>query len=177
MNGDRKMSPLERQQFIVSVLKEATSPVSGRDLANKTKVSRQVIVQDISVLKAKNEPIVSTSQGYIYLDKQKENAPFRKVIVCKHGPEQTLDELYTIVDHGVTVKDVIVEHAVYGKLTAPIGVTSRKEADAFFHRIKETNAPYLLTLTKGIHQHTLEADSMDKIEAACSALKKAGFCI
>ncbi|MBC8831661.1 HTH domain-containing protein, partial [Escherichia coli] len=45
-----------RRQMILKWLKEAEAPISGNQLAQKTNVSRQVIVQDISLLKAGNEP-------------------------------------------------------------------------------------------------------------------------
>ena len=177
MNEQKKMASANRQKLIISTLKNSRSPITGSEFAKKTNVSRQVIVQDISILKAKNEPIIATSQGYIYLNVDDEEKIHRKVIVCDHTPEQTLEELYLIVDHGVTVKDVKVEHAVYGDLTASIRVSSRKEVEQFIKKINETNASYLASLTGGIHLHTLEADSLDKIEAACEDLEKAGIMV
>ncbi|WP_249872339.1 transcription repressor NadR [Oceanobacillus saliphilus] len=177
MKTGKKMSSANRQQLIIETLKRARRPVSGSDFACKANVSRQVIVQDVSILKAKNEPIIATSQGYLYLKEEKEDILERKVIACKHGAEQTQEELYLIVDHGITIKDVIVEHAVYGDLTASICVSNRREVDQFLEKINAADAPYLSSLTDGVHLHTLEADSMDKIEAACQDLKKAGILI
>ncbi|OZU89584.1 transcription repressor NadR [Virgibacillus indicus] len=177
MSDQTKMASVSRQKLIITLLKDASSPITGSEFAKKTNVSRQVIVQDISILKAKNEPIVATSQGYIYLNSEKEDNLHQKVVVCNHSPDQTLEELYLIVDHGVTVKDVKVEHAVYGDLTASIRVSNRKEVEQFVKKIKETKASYLASLTGGIHLHTLEADSISKIEAACKDLKKAGIMI
>lgn len=172
-----KMSAAERQQLILSMLKEATGPISARQFAETTHVSRQVIVQDISILKAKNEPILATSQGYIYLHQERNQARVQMVIACKHTPEQTQEELYILVDHGVSVNDVIVEHPVYGQLTAALRVSTRNEVDMFIEKIRETNSTYLLTLTDGIHLHTIEADSRDKLEAACKALAAAGILV
>lgn len=59
----------ERRKQILQWLKETSEPITGGILAERTNVSRQAIVQDISLLKAKNEPIVATSQGYVYLSK------------------------------------------------------------------------------------------------------------
>lgn len=75
------------------------------------------------------------------------------------------------------MKDVIVEHAVYGDLTASVMVSNRAEANRFIERIQETNAVYLSSLTNGIHLHTLEADTQEKLDAACDALKKAGILV
>lgn len=171
-----KMSTSDRQAFILQLLMKATGPITGSEIAKLTNVSRQVIVQDISILKAKKEPIVATSQGYLYLQK-KEKPLAQMTIVCKHTPEETEKELQIIVDHGVSVKDVIVEHPVYGDLTASIRVSNRNEVDQFIKKIKETNSSYLLTLTGGVHLHTLEANSYDQLHAACRNLQEAGFLV
>jgi len=172
-----KMPTGERQDFILDLLKKAENPLTGSEIAKMTNVSRQIIVQDISILKAKKEPIMATSQGYIFLHENK-GRPFEQMtIVCNHTPEETEKELNIIVDHGVSVKDVIIEHPVYGDLTASIRVSNRKEVDQFIQKIKETNSSYLLTLTDGIHLHTLEANSYDKLDAACRELQKAGFLV
>lgn len=51
-----------------------------------------------------------------------------------HGPERTEEELQLIVDEGVTVKDVIIEHPVYGDLTASLRVGTRKEVQHFMKK-------------------------------------------
>ena len=40
------------------------------ELAKIANVSRQVIVNDMTLLKARNEPILATSQGYLYIVKE-----------------------------------------------------------------------------------------------------------
>lgn len=176
MKKERKLLGEERRTLILQWLKEAKRPMTGTELANKTNVSRQVIVQDISLLKAKNEPIIATSQGYLYLSPSSAHT-YTRIIACCHTPEQTKDELYTIVDHGVTVKDVKIEHPVYGDLTASIMVSNRLEVDEFIQKINETKSAYLSQLTGGVHLHTLEADRVEKLDEACTALKQAGFLI
>ncbi|MBP1969220.1 transcriptional regulator of NAD metabolism [Virgibacillus natechei] len=175
MKDDRKISGADRRALILERLKESADPITGKSFAAEANVSRQVIVQDVSLLKAKDEPIVATSQGYIYLKQESEEAVYRHIIACNHTSEQTWEELTTIVDHGVRVSNVIIEHGVYGDLTASVRVSNRKEVDQFIQRVNETNAAYLLELTNGIHLHTLEADSMDKIEAACRDLEAKGI--
>src|SRR5690625_2849282 len=123
MNSIKKMTPKERQKYILQTLKMKRQPLTGNMLAEKANVSRQVIVQDISILKAQNEPIVATSQGYLYIHSDPHN--FEQTIAVHHAPEDTRKELYILVDHGITVKDVIVEHPVYGELTASLMVSSR----------------------------------------------------
>lgn len=57
-----------------------------------------------------------------------------RIIACLHGPERTEEELQLIVDEGVTVKDVKIEHPVYGDLTAAIQVGTRKEVSHFIKK-------------------------------------------
>ncbi|MBD8069338.1 transcription repressor NadR [Bacillus sp. PS06] len=173
---DKKILGEERRDFLLNLLKERREPITGGELSSKTNVSRQIIVQDISLLKARNEPIIATSQGYLYLSQGQEQL-HQRVVACFHQPDQTAEELNLIVDNGVTVKDVIIEHPVYGDLTASIMVSNRKEVEQFLEKINKTNASYLSQLTDGTHLHTLEADSQGKLEAACKALSKAGYLI
>ncbi|WP_077623900.1 transcription repressor NadR [Sediminibacillus massiliensis] len=175
MNEEKKPSGKARREQILKWLKEIDEPLTGGQIAKKNGVSRQVIVQDISLLKAKGEPIIATSQGYLYIRDENSDSTLNRIIVCGHAPEQTREELYILVDHGVTVKDVRIEHPVYGDLTASIMVSSRIEVDQFLHKIEQTNAAYLSELTDGTHLHTIESDSIAKLDQACEALQKAGI--
>lgn len=173
MTINDKMSASHRRELIINRLRKTNKPITGSEFAEATNVSRQVIVQDISILKAKKEPILATSRGYMLENKNKNI--HKQVIAVKHTPAQAEEELNIIVDHGVTVKDVSVEHALYGELTASIMVSNRVEVSQFIYKMNETKAPYLSTLTNGVHLHTLEADSIDKIEAACRSLAAANI--
>ena len=175
--GNRKLYGEERRNVIITTLKKATQPVTGTELANLTNVSRQVIVQDISLLKVSDEPIIATNRGYLYAVETDDTVHFKKKVVCKHTPEETLKELELIVDCGVTVQDVIVEHAFYGELTGSLMISSRFDAQEFVEKISQTDASLLSELTDGIHIHTLVADSNEKITAAYAALKEAGILI
>lgn len=175
MSKTEKVTSAKRQELILNSLKAEQRPITGSEFAKRTNVSRQVIVQDVSILKAKNVPIIATSQGYMYIKEPSEKTAHRHIIACKHNPNQTEKELTIIVDHGVMVKDVTVEHPVYGDLTASLMVSNRHEVQQFIKKIQDTNAAYLSTLTEGIHMHTLEADSEEKIEAACADLQENGI--
>src|SRR5699024_5691638 len=121
MSINEKMSGSARRKLIMEQLRSTDKPITGGEFAEKTNVSRQVIVQDISILKAKKEPILATNRGYI-LHRQNKTI---KIIAVNHTPEQAELKLNMIVDHGVTVKDVTVEHALYGEITASIMVSNR----------------------------------------------------
>ncbi|MCF6138083.1 transcription repressor NadR [Pseudalkalibacillus berkeleyi] len=165
----------ERRELILRWLKGSHSPLTGSKLAQETNVSRQVIVQDISLLKARNEPIMATAQGYMYFHQVQTDQKVSKIIACQHAPEQTEDELLTIVDFGVTIKDVTIEHPVYGDLTGSIMIQNRHDVETFLNRVKETKASYLLELTDGVHLHTLEANDESQLQQACKALEQKGF--
>lgn len=170
-----KFTGEERRQYILRLLKKATEPVTGQEIAEQVNVSRQVIVTDMALLKTSNEPIIATNRGYLYLDQPNENEMFRRIIICNHSPEDTVKELETIVDCGVTVVDVIVEHPIYGDLTGSLMIRSRYDAEQFMKTIERKEATLLSVLTGGIHLHTLEADAIEKLDAAVVALRELGM--
>lgn len=172
-----KMLGEDRRDWLLKTLKESDKPITGGTLAKETNVSRQVIVGDITLLKARNEPIIATSQGYLYMALPKTKQMVEETIACFHQRNQAEEELHIIVDHGVTVKDVKVEHPVYGDLTASIMVSNRREVQLFLSQIKDTNAALLSDLTSGIHLHTLVAPSEEAIKKTKQALKEAGILI
>ncbi|MEH7354252.1 transcription repressor NadR [Neobacillus drentensis] len=171
----KKILGEERRKFILQLLKESSTPITGSDLAEQTNVSRQVIVGDITLLKAKNEPIIATSQGYIYLKQSTSMPVFERTIACRHTPKDTEKELNLLVDHGVLVKDVKIEHAVYGDLTASIMVSNRQEVKQFLKRLETTQASLLSELTGGFHLHTISATTEQALNKAESALKAEGI--
>ncbi|MCW1927011.1 transcription repressor NadR [Bhargavaea beijingensis] len=172
-----KLKGNERRELILSKLKESRRPIKGADLAKLCGVSRQVIVGDITLLKAHGESIVATSSGYVHLGSE---APQRKGVLsrkvaCTHTPDQTEGELNLIVDAGASVRDVTVEHPVYGELTAAIMVNNRHDVGQFISRVNETGSPFLLELTGGPHLHTISADSEEILDRAEQALREHGL--
>jgi len=172
-----KLSGEERREYILSMLKNHTKPLTGQELADETGVSRQVIVTDVALLRTANEPIISTNNGYLYLQEDQVEKKHRRIIACDHPPEQTKEELEMIVDCGVTVINVIVEHPIYGDLTGSLMLNSRYEVERFYHEILEKEAILLSSLTNGVHLHTIEADSNEKLDAATKALANAGILV
>ncbi|RTR35446.1 transcription repressor NadR [Robertmurraya yapensis] len=173
----KKILGEERREFILNLLKTSREPLTGSELATRTNVSRQVIVGDITLLKAKNEPIIATSQGYIYMSQPSNFKKFERIIASSHPPEKAEEELLLLVNHGVTVVDVKIEHSVYGDLTASIMVSTPQEVEHFVEKIKTTKASYLSELTEGIHLHTISAPSEETLDKAVEALRENGFLI
>lgn len=176
MNEPTKIFGEERRAFILKVLKESKEPITGSELASRTNVSRQVIVGDITLLKARNEQIIATSQGYLYITASNPTGA-QRIIACAHAPERTEEELILLVDHGVTIKDVKIEHPVYGDLTAAIMVSNRYEVKQFIEKVRSTKAAYLSELTGGIHLHSISASTEKALDDAQEALKKANFLV
>ncbi|GAA0593483.1 transcription repressor NadR [Virgibacillus siamensis] len=175
MSEGTKILGEKRRDLILTWLKETTKPLSGTVLAKKTNVSRQVIVQDVSLLKAKGEPIMATARGYVYITENGQSAKCTRIIAVNHRLEKTGIELNTLVDHGITVKNVMVEHPIYGDLTGSLMIKSRIDVDAFLHELKQTEASLLSKLTDGVHLHTIEADTEDQLDKACAVLQTEGI--
>ncbi|WNF37591.1 transcription repressor NadR [Bacillaceae bacterium IKA-2] len=171
----KKVLGEERRELILHTLMGTEQPITGTFLATKTNVSRQVIVQDISILKARTHPILATSQGYLFLREQMKSEAISKVIACKHLPEDTEKELNIIVDFGGVVKDVVVEHPVYGDITALLMIRNRRDVNEFMTKMASTKAALLSQLTSGVHLHTIEARTGQQLDEICNALKEANF--
>lgn len=159
------MKVAERRKAIVNLLLSANGPISGSELAQKFDISRQIIVQDITVLKGTGYEILSTSQGYIM-----QKSPLsERVFKVRHTTEQTEDELSCIVDLGGTVVDVFVWHKVYGKIEATLNIFSQMHVKQFLEGVRMGQSTELMHITGGYHYHTVRADSeavLDRIEAA-----------
>ena len=148
-----------RRDTIIKMLGEKGKPLSGTELAKELGVSRQVIVQDIALLRAVNKNILSTNKGYVLYDPSEETQKARRTIAVSHSDEQTQDELYTIVDFGGKVLDVVIEHDIYGQITVDLILKSRQDVDEFIAKVAKSKAKPLKTLTGNKHFHTVEADS------------------
>ena len=59
------MTGSRRREEIVSKIKSSEVPVPGKGQAKVYDVSRQVIVQDIALIRAAGYDIISTDRGYI----------------------------------------------------------------------------------------------------------------
>ena len=163
------MNSEQRREKIISVLQASDKPVSANSFANEFSVTRQIIVADIALLRAGGYPIRAEHRGYV-LEKSDRQAMLKRLVV-KHGNNEVTDELYAIVDNGGKVLDVIVEHTVYGKITAELNLSSRYDVDRFLLRIHETGAKPLSFLTEGLHIHTVTVRDEDSFQNIVSRLE------
>ena len=165
------MKAAERRNAIANFLLAEDKAVSGGELSEKFGVSRQIIVQDITVLKGLGYDILSTHNGYII-----QKSPLKiRVFKLHHTTEQTEDELNTIVDMGGTVVDVFVWHKVYGKMIAPLNIFSRLQVKQFIEGVRSGKSSELMNITGGYHSHTVRADSEEILDLIGNALENKGL--
>ena len=130
------MKAVERRKAIVARLQSAKEAVSGSTLSEEFQVSRQIIVQDIAVLKGAGFEILSTHNGYVL-----QSSPLKeRVFKVWHTTENTEDELHSIISLGGTVVDVYVWHKVYGKVEANLNIFSERSIAQFMDGIKTAHA-------------------------------------
>lgn len=168
---EKEMTGADRRKLLISMMRETDKPVSGTALGKKTGVSRQVIVQDIALLRTEGYPIVSTARGYM-IDKPKE--VYRVIKVC-HTNEQVEDELTTIVDLGGSVANVMVNHRVYGMLDAPLEIKNRRDVAKFVNDLKTGKSTSLLNVTSGYHFHKISAESEEILDEIEEALRQKNY--
>ncbi len=157
----------KRRDLLIKILKESAEPVPGGELSRLLGVSRQVIVQDIALLRATDINIFATTKGYLIY--HTEGAHVKRLFKVKHSTEQIEDELCTIVDAGGKILDVQVKHEIYGEIGTELIIRNRQDVYDFVKKVKENKIVPLKELTDGIHQHTVEADTeatLDRIEKA-----------
>ncbi|QHI71859.1 transcription repressor NadR [Aminipila terrae] len=149
------MNASKRRELIISHLKSSSVPTSASSLASLLKVSRQIIVSDVALLRAGGLDISATPRGYILSenDTAKSIHNFEGILACKHTAAQLREELYTIVDFGAEVIDVTIEHSLYGQLSGRLNLNSRYDIDLFLEKISNNSDLPLSCLTEGVHLH------------------------
>ena len=171
--GARLDSADKRRRRIVEWMRHQGVSIRGGELARRFHVSRQCLVQDVAILRASGEQIVATPRGYRLPEGFPH--PHRAIIACGHAPERTEEELQILVDHGVKILDVIVEHPLYGELRGSLMLESRADVQDFLAQMRASHATLLSSLTSGVHLHTVEASRPEMISRAKGRLRARGF--
>lgn len=166
----------ERRKQLAELLRQAKTPLAGGALAKQLKVSRQVIVGDIAILRAGGLEIYATPQGYV-VPSLPELPVITAQLACRHGRDDMAEELAIIIDNGGKVLDVIVEHGVYGEIKANLMLASRRELAAFLTAIQDSSAEPLSAVTGGVHLHTVEVPSAAVLQEIQNQLKERGFLV
>ncbi len=165
------MNAAERRNLIIQKLENSDTALSGSALAKELGVSRQIIVQDIALLRAKGTNIISTNLGYI-LTQTKEA---KRVFKLRHTDDEVSDELSLIVDCGGIVKDVFIYHKVYGTVRADMNIRSREDVRKFLEKIASGSSSLLKNVTSGYHYHTILAPSEETLDLIEKRLSEKGF--
>lgn len=161
----------ERRKQLLNILSYSNNPISGGTLSKELNVSRQIIVQDISLLRANGATIFSTNKGYLLQEDRK----YSRVFKVYHTDDQVEEELSTIVDAGGQIRDVFVYHKVYGVLKADMGIKSRRDIRAYMEEIITGKSSLLKNVTSGYHYHTIDAESEEILDAIQEELQQKGF--
>ena len=167
------MTAEQRRKNILEILTEASAPISASSLALQMKVSRQIIVGDIALLRAAGEEITATPRGYLHELAGGKAKDYR--IACIHSASEMEKELNIMVDFGCVIRDVIVEHPIYGQLTGELQISSRYDIEQFIEHVRQNQAHALSELTNGIHLHTLECPDEEAYRRVCRELEKEGI--
>ena len=169
------MTGEERRMKILAQLQEASTPLSGTALAKACRVSRQIIVQDIALMRAENYGIVSTNKGYLLRSEKTENTLPKRVFFVKHTDQQVLDEFQTILELGGRILDVAVEHELYGQIRVDLMIETEADARYFCEKLKSCRDNPLKVLTDDCHYHTVCAPSEKLLDLIQEALHQKGF--
>ena len=162
----------ERRKQILQMIEQSPSPISGLALAKDMQVSRQVIVQDIALLRANGIDIISTNRGYIVQGKSSKVSRVFKVI---HSDEDVETELNLFVDFGAIVEDVFVYHKVYGIVRADMGIKSRMDIQSYLKDISSGKSSLLKNITSNYHYHTVTAEHEYILDLIQEKLQEKGF--
>lgn len=163
----------KRKKTIMAQLKESEVPLSASYFSDLLGVTRQVIVGDIALLRASGATVIATPRGYILESKPNDTY----VIACSHTQAELADEIYTIIDAGCGVIDVIVEHSLYGQITCNLHLFSRHDADVFLKKMEETQALPLSNITGNIHYHTIQCPTEKHYKELETRLREQGVFI
>ena len=142
-------------------------------MAKHLNVSRQVIVQDIALLRTSGFEILSTRQGYIL---SADNTCTRTYHV--RCPEEELEAMLNVfVDAGGTVQDLFVIHNTYGVIRAELHLCNRREVKLFIENIHTGREAALHGLCKGGHWHTVSAETEGALDLIQQDLRSKGYLI
>ena len=164
-----------RRAKILDMLKLQHAPLSGTALAKQFHVSRQVIVQDIALMRAENHWILSTNKGYVYRTEELDDSQPKRVFWVKHSTDQVLDEFMTVLDLGGKILDVAVEHELYGQIRVDLLIETVHDAHDFVARLANCRDNPLKVLTDDCHYHTVSAPSEKLLDLIERELREKGI--
>ena len=161
----------ERRKGIATLLMSAEKPVSGAELSAQFGVSRQIIVQDMALIRANGVDVISTHRGYVIHESNQASRVFKVI----HTDEQVEEELNLFVDLGAKVDNVFVYHKVYGVIKADMNIRSRRDVRKYMEGITSGKSTNLMNLTSNYHYHTIVAEDEQTLDMIQEELRQKGF--
>ena len=167
------MKAEKRREEILSLIGNTENPIPANVLKERFNVSRQVIVQDIAILRANGYDITSTNRGYFL----GHNAKATRVFKCRHTFDQIVDEGYLIIELGGRIEDIFVNHRVYGRISARLDLQNRTHVEELYRSLVSGASKPLMSVTDGYHYHTVSAESEEVLDKIERELRARGFLI
>lgn len=155
----------ERRLKIIELLKSTDEAISASKLAKSFGVSRQIIVGDIALLRARGESIIASSKGYTF-NPYSEGMAF--IVAVSHSNDRTKEEIQLFIDNDVTLVNVIVSHPIYGELVGNLNIKTQNDLQDFLN----LDGTLLSTLTDGVHLHTILCRDEEHFKDVKKALKE-----
>ena len=167
------MKAEKRREEILSLMGNTENPLPANVLAERFKVSRQVIVQDIAVLRASGYDITATNRGYVLNTKVRATRVFK----CRHTFEEIVDEGVLIIEAGGRIEDIYVNHRLYGRISARLGLYTRTHVEELYRSLVSGASKPLMSVTDGYHYHTVSASNEETLDEIEKLLRNKGFLI
>lgn len=164
------MKAEKRREEILSLIGNTDNPIPANVLKERFNVSRQVIVQDIAILRANGYDITSTNRGYVL----GHAARATRVFKCRHTFDEIVGEGMLIIEAGGRVEDIFVNHRVYGRISARLDLQNRTHVEELYRSLVSGASKPLMSVTDGYHYHTVSAETeqqLDEIEKILRANK------
>ena len=102
---------------------------------------------------------------------------FSREFKVRHSEEQVAEELNLFVDYGGHVKNVSMNHRVYGRISAEMDIHSRQDVQEFIQTLNSSKSTLLGNATSGYHYHLVEASTEERLQLIEEQLQKAGFLV
>lgn len=167
------MKSEDRRQEILSFLGNTENPIPANVLKERFDVSRQVIVQDIAILRANGYDITSTNRGYVLNTK----AQATRIFKCRHSFEELVEEGDMIISSGGKIEDIFVNHRIYGRISARLALYNRIHVEELYRSLVSGASKPLMSVTDGYHYHTVTAESESALDEIENKLRVRGFLI
>ena len=111
------MGSNERRRILRESILSSKTPLSSEALLQKLGVSKQILMQDLAVLRTEGVKLIATPFGYLP-DEEGPEPRHTALFACRHTTlELSRTELLIIVQCGGIVRSVLIDHPLYGEMS------------------------------------------------------------